>query len=344
MQRSLVDHLGDRSQRKGRARVKRLLRRFGFYLLAAWVSLTLNFVLPRLMPGDPAAALMARFRGQISPEAMSALRVAFGAADQSLLSEYFSYLRNLLSGELGVSVSHFPAPVTEVIATGLLWTVYLAGSAVIVSFLLGTTLGALAAWRRGGALDRIVPPTLVFLGAFPYFWLAMLALLVFGFQLGWLPLRHAYDDSLDPGFNLEFVGSVLEHSLLPGAVIVMATLGGWMLNMRNTMIGVMAEDYVTLALAKGLPSRRVLFSYAARNALLPNVTGFGMALGFVLSGSLLTEIVFSYPGLGYLMIEAVHNQDYPLLQGLFLCITCAVLLANWFVDVAVAMLDPRARE
>jgi peptide/nickel transport system permease protein len=323
--------------------MKRLLRRLGFYLIAAWVSLSLNFVLPRLMPGDPASALMARFRGQVSPDALDALRAAFGTNDESLLSQYVSYLGHLFSGEFGLSVTHFPAPVTEVIATGLSWTVYLAGSAVVVSFVLGSTLGALAAWYRGGLLDRIAPPVLVFLSAFPYFWLAMLALLIFGFQLQWFPLSHAYDSSLDPSLSLEFLGSVLSHSFLPGAVIVLATLGGWMLNMRNTMVGVLAEDYVVLAQAKGLPARRVMFTYAARNALLPNVTGFGMALGFVLSGSLLTEIVFSYPGLGYLMIEAVHNQDYPLLQGLFLCITSAVLVANWLVDIAVVLLDPRAR-
>jgi len=320
-----------------------ILRRLGFYLIAGWVSLTLNFMLPRLMPGDPAAALMARFRGQLSPEALAALQTAFGLNDAPLLVQYVRYTGHLLQGELGSSIAHFPAPVTEVISTGLVWTLYLSGGAVVVSFLLGTSLGALCAWWRGGVLDRWLPPTLVFLGAFPYFWLAMLALLVFGFTLGWLPLRHAYDDALLPSWSLEFCFSVVEHSILPGAVIVLATLGGWLLNMRNTMIGVQNEDYVTLARAKGLAPRRTLFTYAARNALLPNVTGFGMALGFVLSGSLLTEIVFSYPGLGFLLIEAVHNQDYPLLQGLFLCVTFAVLGANWLVDIAYVFLDPRSR-
>src|SRR5690606_26178130 len=175
----------------------------------------------------------------------------------------------------------------------------LAGGAVLVSFCLGTLLGMLAAHRRGGWLDRVLPSSLVFLAAFPYFWLAMAGLLVFGFWLDWLPLRHAYDDALTPSWSIDFVLSVLEHSLLPGATIVLATLGGWLLSMRIRMVGTLGEDHVTLARAKGLPERRVMFTYAARNALLPNVTGFGMALGFVLSGSLLTEIVFSYPGLGY---------------------------------------------
>jgi peptide/nickel transport system permease protein len=323
--------------------VNTILRRLGFYLIAAWVSLSLNFVVPRLMPGDPAAALMARFRGQISPEAMDALRVAFGSSDAPLIVQYFQYVGHLLSGQLGLSIAHFPAPVTEVISTGLLWTVYLAGGAVFVSFCLGTCLGVLSAWYRGSRLDRWLPPILVFLGAFPYFWLAMLGLLSFGLWLGWLPMRHAYDDALVPSWSWEFLVSIAQHSILPGAAIVVATLGGWMLNMRNTMVGVLGEDYIAMARAKGLGTRRTMFTYAARNALLPNVTGFGMALGFVLSGSLLTEIVFSYPGLGYLLIEAVHSQDYPLLQGLFLCVTFAVLGANWLVDIVYVMLDPRAR-
>lgn len=320
-----------------------VLRRLGFYLVAAWVSLTLNFVIPRLAPGDPASALMARFRGEISPEALEALRTAFGLTEAPLHVQYFDYLGNLASGELGASIAHFPAAVTDVLATGLVWTLYLTGGAVLVSFGLGTTLGALAAWKRGGRLDRWLGPLLVFFAAFPYFWLAMLGLLLFGFGLGWLPVRHAHDAALVPSWSFEFVASVVEHSILPGGVIVLATLAGWMLSMRNTMIGVLGEDYVDAAHAKGLSERRTLFAYAARNALLPNVTGFGMALGFVLSGSLLTEIVFSYPGLGYLLIEAVHSQDYPLLQGLFLCITLAVLAANWLVDLAYVALDPRAR-
>jgi peptide/nickel transport system permease protein len=219
----------------------------------------------------------------------------------------------------------------------------LAGVAVVISFAIGTLLGILAAWRRGGWLDSAVPPALLLLGAFPYFWLAMLMLFVFGFTLGWLPIRHAYADHLSPGFTLEFIGSAISHAILPAGTIVLATLAGWMLDMRNTMITTLGEDYVTLAHAKGLPPRRIMFRYAARNALLPNITGFGMALGFVLSGSLLTEIVFSYPGTGNLLIQAVRSRDYPLIQGLFLTITIAVLAANLVVDMVYVWLDPRAR-
>lgn len=321
-----------------------VLKRLGFYLLAAWVALTLNFFLPRLMPGDPATAIFARFRGQLRPEAMQALREAFGLTQEPLWRQYLTYLSHVLRGDLGVSVAYFPAPVSSIIGTGLVWTVFLAGTAVVVSFALGTLLGVAAAWWRNGWLDTVLPPTLALLGAFPYFWLAMVALYAFGFQLGWFPLGHAYADDVTPGWNATFVGSVLRHAALPIATVVIATLGGWMLSMRNTMVAVLGSDYVNLARAKGLPPARVVLRYAARNALLPSVTGFGMALGFVLGGSLLTEIIFSYPGEGYLLVQAVHAQDYPLMQGIFLIITLAVLGANWLVDVAYLWLDPRTRE
>jgi peptide/nickel transport system permease protein len=320
-----------------------LVRRFGFYLLAAWVSLTLNFAIPRLMPGDPAQAIAARLRGELSPEALSSLRTAFGVEGTPLWRQYFDYFGMLLRGDLGVSVGQFPAHVSEVIGQGLVWTLYLSGGAVIMSFALGTVLGALTGFFRAGLLDRLLPPALLLLGSFPYFWLAMFALSFFGYRLDWVPVRHAYDDDVVPGFHWDFLTSVARHTVLPAFVLVLGTLGGWLLRMRNTMISSVAEDYVVFAQAKGLSRWRVLVTYAGRNALLPNVTSFGMALGFVLSGSLLTEVVFAYPGLGFLLLESVQNQDYPTLQGLFLCLTLGVLVANAMVDVVTVLVDPRAR-
>ncbi|NNF05809.1 MAG: ABC transporter permease, partial [Candidatus Eisenbacteria bacterium] len=171
-----------------------------------------------------------------------------------------------------------------------------------------------------------------------------LALYILGFTLNWFPMGHAYSEYVTPGFSWEFISDVCRHAVLPVGTVVLATLGGWLLSMRNVMIGVLGSDYVVLAQAKGLKPSRVVLRYAARNALLPNVTGFGMALGFVIGGSLLTEIVFSYPGQGYLLVQAVRNQDYPLMQGIFLAITMAVLGANWLVDLVYLWLDPRTRE
>jgi peptide/nickel transport system permease protein len=320
-----------------------LLKRLGFYLLAAWAALTMNFFLPRLMPGDPATALFARFKGKLSPESIEALRAAFGLTHAPLWKQYLTYLAHVLRGELGISIAYFPSPVLGVISTALGWTLLVAGAAVILSFTVGTLLGIASAWWRRGVLDTWAPSALVFLGSFPYFWLAMVALYVLGFTFRWFPLGHAYSDDVVPAWTVGFALDVLRHAALPIATVVLTTVGGWLLSMRNTMIAVLDSDFVNLARAKGLSPARVVLRYAARNALLPSVTGFGMALGFVLGGSLLTEIVFSYPGQGYLLVQAVRNQDYPLMQGIFLLITLAVLGTNWLVDLAVLWLDPRAR-
>ncbi|HEX6291218.1 MAG TPA: ABC transporter permease [Herpetosiphonaceae bacterium] len=320
-----------------------ILRRLGFYLLAAWASLTINFFLPRLIPGDPASTIIAGSRGQLRPEQIQQLREALGLSDAPLIQQYFVYLSHVLRGDFGISFSSFPSPVTSVISTGLIWTVLLGGTALMISFLIGNLIGIIGSWRRGGLLDSTLPPLLVLIGAFPPFFLALMALFFLGLRMGWFPLRHAYSDALAPGWNLAFVGSVARHMLLPALTIVMVSIGGWVLGMRNTMIGVLAEDYITMAEAKGLSQREIMFRYAARNALLPSVTAFGMALGFVLSGQILIETIFSYPGLGYLLVKSVSSLDYPLMQGLFLMITLAVLAANFIVDVVYTRLDPRVR-
>jgi peptide/nickel transport system permease protein len=320
-----------------------LLRRFGFYVIAAWASLTLNFFLPRAMPGDPASTIFARFQGRMRPEDLIAMKKAYGFSDAPLIQQYFEYLGHALRGDFGLSISAFPAPVTTVIATGLIWTLLLGSTALLLSFVIGNFLGIVGAWRRGGFIDSVLPPVLSFVGSFPYFWLAMVSLFFLAFELNWFPLRHAYSDRLSPAWNLQFVGSVLLHLVLPAGTILLVTVGGWMLGMRNTMIGVLAEDYITMAEAKGLPERRVMFNYAARNALLPSITALGMSIGFIVGGQLLTEVVFSYPGLGYLFFKAVSNLDYPLMQGLFLMITFAVLAANLFIDLLYVRLDPRVR-
>ena len=320
-----------------------LFRRLGFYAVAAWAALTLNFFIPRLMPGDPAAIIFARFRGKLKPEAINALRETFGLTDAPLLGQYWSYLKSILSGDLGTSIAYFPEPVINIISSGLLWTIFLAGFSLIIAFSIGTLLGVIIAWNRNGKLDSFLPPTLAFLGAFPYFWLAMVALYIFGFKLNWFPLGHAYGNEVTPGLNLPFILSALNHAALPALTMIFVSLGGWMLSMRNTMITTLGTDYITFAHAKGLSSRLIMLRYAARNAIIPNFTGFGMALGFILSGALLTEIIFSYPGQGYLLLQAVRAQDFPLMQGLFMTITFAVLAANWLVDIAILFFDPRTR-
>jgi len=324
--------------------VRFIARRLGFYVITAWIAITVNFFIPRLMPGNPAELVFNRVRHSMSPTALKAFSVAFGVdSHQGLISQYFSYLNQLLHGNLGISITFFPATVASVIRTALPWTLALVGVATILSFVLGTLLGILAAARRGTWVDALLPVT-SFLSAVPYFWLGLLALTVFAVELGWFPLSGGYAPSVNVGFTWPFISSAIDHAVLPALTIVVSSIAGWLLGMRNVMISTLGEDYVLLADAKGLPRRRVTFSYAARNALLPNMAGFALSLGFIVSGAILTEVVFSYPGMGYVLFEAVTNEDFPLMQGIFLMITILVLLANLFADVIYVMLDPRTRE
>ena len=320
-----------------------ILRRLGFYLIAFWASITLNFLLPRFMPGDPVSRMFARTQGKMQPEQIDALRKLLGVDDRPIWEQYIDYLHNIVTGNMGISISRFPTPVTEVIAAQIGWTLLLGGTALVIAAVVGNLLGILAAWRRGGAIDSALPPVLIFIGSFPYFWLAMGALYLFGVMLGWSPLRHAFSDGVEPGFTWEFIGDVGAHLVLPALTIVLVSIGGWMLGMRNTMIATNSEDYITMAEAKGLRPGRIMLRYAARNAMLPSVTSFGMGLGFVVGGAMLTEVVFAYPGVGYQLLNAVQGLDYPLMQGLFLTITAAVLLANFLVDILYVRLDPRVR-
>lgn len=320
------------------------LRRGAFYLFTAWAAITVNFFLPRMMRGDPVSAYLAKNQGRISPEAADSLRILFGLdSDRSLLRQYIDYWGLLFNGDLGRSFSKGLAPVTEVIASALPWTVGLVGIATVLSFLIGTGAGAWIGWRRGSRADLIVPAA-TFFSTVPYFWMGLIAIAVFATGLGWFPASHAYDKGSRPELTFDFVGQVIQHGTLPALTIVLASLGGWILGMRNMMVTVLDEDYVTVAEAKGLAPRRVLMQYAARNAVLPQLSSFALALGFIVGGTLVMELVFSYPGVGKLLLDATTAKDYPLMQGLFLVITLTVLVANILADVAYAALDPRTRQ
>src|SRR6266568_2625367 len=320
-----------------------LLRRLGFYVLTAWAAVTVNFFIPHLMPGDPVQNLIARQQGKSSPQAVEALRVQLGlTGHQSLWTEYWHYWGQLFHGDLGISTSFFPASVSSVLTVALPWTVALVGAATVVSFLAGTIIGIVVAWRRGSWLDGVLPVA-TFFQAVPYFFFALVVLIVLGSDLGAFPISGGSDPNIDVGLNGPFIASALYHGFLPMVTIVISSIAGWILGMRNMMVTTMDEDYVLVAQAKGLPTRRVI-GYAARNAILPSVSSFSLSLSFVVSGALLTEIVFSYPGIGFQLLQAVQAEDFPLLQGIFLVITFAVLAANLFADVVYALLDPRTRQ
>lgn len=320
-----------------------LLRRLAFYVLTAWAAITVNFFIPHLMPGDPVQNLIARQQGKASPQAVEALRLQLGlTGDQSLWTQYAHYWGGLFHGDLGISTDFFPATVSSVLSAALPWTLALVGVATVVSFVIGTLVGTLVAWRRGSWLDGILPVA-TFFQAVPYFFFALVVLIILGSDLGWFPISGGSGQGLDIGFNADFIGSALYHGFLPMITIVISSIAGWILGMRNMMVTTMDEDYVLVAQAKGLPTRRVI-GYAARNAILPSVSSFSLSLSFVVSGALLTEIVFSYPGIGFQLLQAVQAEDFPLLQGIFLVITFAVLAANLLADIVYAVLDPRTRQ
>ena len=321
-----------------------LRRRLLFYVVAAFAAISINFLIPRLMPGNPVQLLFAQSQGRIDPRAVDAIKEQLGFVEGPLIDQYIVYLRSILTLDFGPSIMGFPIPVTKVIATGLRWTLLLAGVSSILSFLIGTFLGILAAWRRGGKIDTVLLPIASVLGAFPYFFVALLTVYVLGFQLDIFPTSHAFDTAISADWSSpDFLWSVAYHMFLPLATIVVTATGGWMLGMRNNMIGVLSQDYIVMSEAKGLSDRRIMLLYAARNAILPSLTAFAMSFGFVMAGLLLTEIVFSYPGMGYTLLRAINSRDYPVIQGIYLMITATVLLANFIADMSYVLLDPRAR-
>jgi peptide/nickel transport system permease protein len=321
-----------------------VLRRAGFFLLTLWAAVTLNFFLPRMMPGNPAVAMVGKFRGRISQQELVALETLFGVnSGQSLPAQYVHYLGDVFTGNFGTSLFYFPSPVIDVVRGAVFWTLGLVGVTTVFAFILGTGVGIVAAWRRGGLLDSVAPPLLVITSAIPYFWVGMMFILIFGLKLQWLPWSGGSDLTATPAWNAAYIGSVLEHAVLPGLALLITTIGTWTLTMRNNMVSTLAEDYVRMARAKGLRSSRIMLDYAARNAILPNLTGFAMSLGFVVGGAILIEYVFNYPGVGYMLLQAVENEDYPLMQALFLLITVAVLVAILLADIATAIFDPRTR-
>jgi peptide/nickel transport system permease protein len=325
-----------------------MLRKLGFYLAAAWVALTINFALPQLIPGNPVEALINKMSqsGGAPPGEARVLTSLLGLGTGNIFQKYWQYLDGLVHLRLGLSIADFPTPVSTEISQSIFWTLILVGTATIISFVLGIMLGALAGWKRGSRLDAIIPATTL-LTAMPYFWLGLLMLYIFASNV-WhvLPQGQGYDTNseLSPGWSLPFLTSALQHAILPALTIVLSSVGGWLLGMRNMMVSTLSDDHVVAAEAKGLRQHRIMIGYAARNAVLPSISGFAISLGFIVSGAIATEYVFSYPGLGTKLVLAVNSDDYPLMQGIFLVITFAVLGANLLVDLLHGFIDPRTRQ
>jgi len=315
-----------------------------FYAVALWAAITLNFLLPRLMPGSPLDGLLLRYQDVIrnNPEIIKTLKAQFGSEDEPIWKAYPQYLHDVLTGNLGLSTAQ-GVPVTEVIAKTLPWSIFLVGVGFVLSFVVGTTLGMFAAWRRGGFTDNVLTPLMMALQSFPAFFLSLVAVYFLGLKLGWFPIQHAYSNETDIAFTGHFLADAFRHAQLPILIIIAISAGGWLLGMRNVMINTVAEDYITLAQAKGLSDRRVMTRYAARNAILPPLTGFASFFASAVGGLILIEVIFSYPGVGLTIQQAALGHDYPLVQALLLLLAVCVLVANLIMDVIYVILDPRVR-
>lgn len=323
--------------------MKQFLKKLGLLLSLVWGAITLNFLLPHLMPGNPALTMLARMKGRGDPRMLHALMIQYGLTDKPMWQKYFDYLGQLFHGQLGISITDYPVKVTTIIAQSLPWTAALVGVATVLAFAIGTGFGIIAAWRRNKWFDSISGLFWMFLGAVPQFWLAIIFVWYFAYLKGWFPLIHAYDSSDTPGWTGHFILDVLHHALLPGMALLLTSVGGWMLTMRNNMIQVVSDDYVAFATSKGIKPRRLMMTYASRNAILPSVTQLAIGLGWAVGGQILIEEIFSYPGIGFQLASAVQNQDYPLEQGIFLIIAIVMILANFIVDSVYRWLDPRVR-
>ncbi|ELB2781787.1 ABC transporter permease [Vibrio alginolyticus] len=320
------------------------LRRLSFYLVALLVAATLNFIIPRAMPGDPVTMMFANASVQVTPERIAAMKELLGFVDGPIYTQYFSYIKNILSWELGTSIQFYPLSVNSLLGSAFGWSLFLAGTAVVLSFSIASVLGIFAAWKRGSKYDAFVTPGTLIIQAIPQMVIAMLALFTFAIGLKWFPSGYAYTPGTIPDWtSWEFIKNVGYHAVLPLFCATIVQIGGFLVNMRNNMINLLAEDYITMAKGKGLSENRVVFNYAARNALLPSVTALSMSLGMAIGGQLIIEMIFNYPGLGTVLLNAIHARDYQVLQGQLIIMTMFMLCFNLMADMLYMILDPRLR-
>lgn len=330
-------------------RLRYFVNRIGAYLITAWAAVTLNFVIPRFMPGDPAEAVLRGIQYNTgrppSNSEIEAVRRIYGDPTKDVLGQYLDYWKGVVKFDFGASTTSYPTPVAELIMQALPWTLFLVGFTTIVAWLIGTALGAFMGWKPGNLFDSIFAPLTTFFHAFPGFWLGLVMLWIFAINWKVFPVSGGYDPNVpyDIG-NFWFVKSIFYYGALPMFALIFIGFNGWLFSMRNVMVATVTEDYVLLARAKGLPERDVMFKYAARNALLPNVTGLAMAMGGVIGGTVLIEAVFTYPGMGFLLQRSIMSHDFPTMQTVLLMLTLASIVANFIADSIYVLLDPRVSE
>jgi len=322
-----------------------IVRRLGVFLIVVWAAASINFAIPRLSPVDPIREALLQVTSMGASQAgMDVLVKTFAARfglDQPLWKQYVNYLIDSARGNFGFSITFFPTRVIDMIAVALPWTIVLITVSTLLTFVIGTILGAFLAWPRVPRVVQLIGPPLLTLSAIPYYLLGLILIYVFAFVLKVFPLGGGYTVGTTPTLTLPFLIDAFHHSILPALSIVLADLGGWALSMRGMMVTVQGEDYMTLAEAKGLKDTRVFSRYAIRNAILPQATSLALSMGRVVSGAVLVEVVFAYPGVGNLLYQAIRTFDYFVIYGIVFMVIVAIGLATLILDLLLPALDPR---
>jgi len=324
---------------------KYFLNKLGWFLLTLICAFILNFILPRLMPGDPVAAIVSRMAQGMSDatgvQAVYEQYTELFGTNRPLYQQFFIYMRNVLRGDFGYSISQYPRTVAETLRASIVWTLALQFPAIIAGWLIGNTLGALAAYLKGG-FDKVLMPASIFVSNFPQFGMAIILLVIFGVGLEWLPTSGGYGFDMIPNLSWDFVRSVIVHYQLPFWSVVFIAIGGQAIGMRSMAIYELNADYVKFSRFMGIKDRKII-GYVFRNAMLPQITGLALSIGTMIGGALVSEIVFSYPGLGYTLLNGVMGQDYPLISASALIITIMVLAANFAIEILYGVIDPRVK-
>jgi peptide/nickel transport system permease protein len=324
---------------------KYFLNKFVWLLVTAVFAFLLNFLLPRLMPGDPVAAITARIAQGMSnstgmKETYEQYQRQFGL-DKPMSTQFLLYVKNVFTGNFGTSFSQFPRPVSDILKSSIWWTICLQFPAIIIGWLIGNTLGALAAYLKKG-FDKVLMPLSILISNFPAFGMAVILMVIFGVKLKWFPTSGGYGFDLIPDFSWKFIWSVIVHYQLPFWSIVLIAIGGQAIGMRSMSIYELNADYVKYSRFMGIKDNKIV-GYVFRNAMLPQITGLALAIGTMVGGALIAEIVFSYPGLGYTLLSGIMGQDYPLISGVTLIVTLMVLIANFLIEMVYGLIDPRIK-
>jgi len=324
---------------------KYFLSKLGWFLVTFVFAFILNFTLPRLMPGDPVAAIMSRLaQGMSDATGVQAIYQQYAdlfGTNKPIIEQFFIYIRNVFRGDFGLSISQYPRTVADVLKASIWWTVALQFPAIIVGWFIGNTLGALAAYIKGG-FDKVLMPISIFISNFPAFGMAGMFMVLFGVTLGWFPTSGGYGFNLIPTFSWGFIWSVIIHYQLPFWSIVLIAIGGQAIGMRSMSIYELNADYVKYSRFLGISDRKIV-GYVFRNAMLPQITGLALSIGTMVGGALFAEIIFSYPGLGYTILNASLGQDYPLISAVALIITIMVLIATFLIEIIYGIIDPRVK-